>query len=46
VKWCVTRIAPSPGRPEVEFTAVAVVGGMQKVLTDMPLDVLALNGFG
>jgi hypothetical protein len=34
VRWCVTMIAPSPGRPEVEFTAVAVVGGMQNVFTD------------
>jgi len=46
VKWCGTMIAPSPGRPEVEFTADAVVGGMQNVFTDSPDDVFALNGFG
>jgi len=39
VSVCWTKIAPSPGRPAVEFTAVAVVGGMQNVFTDSPTDV-------
>src|SRR5262249_3514096 len=39
-------IAPSPGSPDVEFTAEAVVGGVQKGFTDVPDEGFALNAPG
>ena len=35
---CVLIRAPSPGSPAAEFTAEAVVGGMQNVVTEFPVE--------